>query len=160
MRIRPFLRLRLCLVWWLNEKKSVRTYSFREIGVSRHNGDQIRTPPFKPLNTIVMWCTEGFEGRAQVVPHDAERDLISNVFPFPSPLLCYMEFFSPSFWLPIQVWRLQPSSTLYFPLPSPELYLPFIHPDFWLKSLVHKLIFGLLGPYISASLKFMMLFLP
>jgi len=53
--------------------KDWNTFAAREIGVSRHNGDQIKGPR-KPLNMIVLWCTGVWEGPSRI-----HRDLIAAV---------------------------------------------------------------------------------
>ena len=48
------------------------TSAERETCVSRHNGGPIKGP-LKPLNTIVLWCSKGFQDGPQFNPHDPDR---------------------------------------------------------------------------------------
>ena len=49
------------------------TYTVREVGVSRHNGGPINSPPETPqYDTAVMY--EDIQGAPELLPHYAERD--------------------------------------------------------------------------------------
>ena len=44
------------------------TFAIRETCVSRHNGGPIKVPSLKPINTIVLWLPEGFQGALNWTP--------------------------------------------------------------------------------------------
>ena len=64
-------KLELLADWKKIHPLSKRLASFRILGA------QLKAP-FKLLNTIVLWWSEGFQGGSQLFPHDAKNASLSE----------------------------------------------------------------------------------